>query len=59
MEKIKMNKKGGFFGFIFMILGFLVFLVALAIIILIAYFIFVYGFPIFKETIIKIINERV
>jgi hypothetical protein len=44
------NKKG-FFNFLFGLLGFFIFLVALILIILTLYFIIRYGFPAFQETI--------
>jgi len=49
--------KRGFFGFLFAILGFLIFLIALALIVLSAYFLIVYGYPAFKEGILNAIRK--
>lgn len=51
------GKKGGMFGFIFGVLGVLVFLVALALIILFIYLAVVWGFPVLKEAILSVASK--
>jgi len=54
--KIK-GKKGGLFGFIFGILGVVVFMVALTLILILVYLGIVYGFPVLKEAINQIASK--